>query len=558
MLSGNRIVRSSFVVAIILGLCFGGTAVSLQAATPQGTLTWHPCYSEYGPSFECTTAQVPLDYDKPYGSTISIALVRLRATTSSQRIGSLFFNPGGPGGSGVDFVLAVGETIPADIRASFDIVGFDPRGIARSTPLTCFADPSQWYTTPFAFPTTPQEELPWKLSDLSLVSLCRLNAGPIIDHMSTADVARDLDRLRQMVGDAQLNFIGYSYGTYLGITYANLFPTKVRSLVLDGVVDPIEWATGRSGESNLPVSVRLRSDAGSIATLREFFRLCDAGGANCAFAPSSSSRFDALAARLKQQPITITLPDGTAVVFNYSVFIANTLAALYNSYVWPDLAQLMALLEANAPANVLGIHLKSFWERQGFNFSEDAPPPQTRSEGFRGVTCADTDNPDNYSAWSQASVSSQAQYGYFGPRWTWISSICAIWDDTQSDRYTGPFNKTTSHPALLLNTRYDPATRYENAVTVAAMLPNARLLTVNGWGHTTPYLSQCADQALGLYLIAGILPPQGTVCNQDVVPFTTVNGAVAATSDASATMTNRANLLRTIASETPWTLGQNP
>ncbi len=240
--------------------------------------------------------QVPLDYNQPNGATISLALVRLPASDPAHRIGSLFLNPGGPGGSGVDCALFAGPFLYNDsVRAHFDLVGFDPRGIARSTALRCFGTPKQWgrIFTPFAFPSTSAEEVQWMNADLYLDSNCAQRGGKIADHMSTANVARDLDQLRQAVGDEQLTYAGVSYGTMIGQTYANMFPGNVRALIIDGVLDPIAWTTGSGDASTVPFSTRLHSDIGAQATLEEFFRLCDAG--TCAFGPNSATRFKALA-----------------------------------------------------------------------------------------------------------------------------------------------------------------------------------------------------------------------------------------------------------------------
>ena len=197
-------------------------------------------------------AQVPLDYSRPQGATISLALTRLPATDPRRRIGSLFLNPGGPGGSGVDYVLFAGPFLyTPEVRARFDLVGFDPRGVARSTPLRCFESAEEWPPPPpFAFPLTREQEQQWIALDRTIDRACRERGGPIRDHMSTANVARDLDVLRDLVGDNKLSYAGVSYGSYLGVTYANLFPTRVRAVVVDGVLDPIAWSTGRGLEGS--------------------------------------------------------------------------------------------------------------------------------------------------------------------------------------------------------------------------------------------------------------------------------------------------------------------
>src|SRR5215210_6210222 len=316
----SKRVGAAGAVCLLLCLAFGFAADESAAAPPsKSKIGWSSCSQSFGP-FECGTVQVPLDYDEPAGAVISIALVRLPATDPAHRIGSLLLNPGGPGGSGVDFALGAGPFLFTDeVRARFDLVGFDPRGIARSTALRCFGTPRQWgpLFTPFAFPLTPEEEEVWITSDLYLVDACAQRGGRIVDHMSTANVARDLDVLRQAVGDAKLTYYGVSYGSFLGQTYANLFPNSFRTLVIDGVLDPIAWVNQGGA---IPFSTRLRSSAGAIATLNEFFRLCDEGGEdNCAFAPDSAERYAALAEKLLDDgPVTITFPDGSTFELSYS------------------------------------------------------------------------------------------------------------------------------------------------------------------------------------------------------------------------------------------------
>jgi pimeloyl-ACP methyl ester carboxylesterase len=492
---------------------WSGTA----AAAPR--IAWSPCYG----TFQCGTAQAPLDYSDPAGPAISLALIKLPANDAAHRIGSLFLNPGGPGGSGVDFVHFAGPFLyTPEVRARFDLVGFDPRGIARSTALRCFGNDKQWgpYFTPFAFPLTPEEEQAWIAADLYLDSSCAQRGGRIIDHMATADVARDLDLLRQSVGDAGLTYAGFSYGTYLGVTYANLFPAKVRALIVDGVLDPVAWATGTGNEgSTIPFSTRLRSDAGAQATLNEFLRLCDAGGSRCAFAPNSAARFAALLAKAKAHPTPVTLPDGSVVTLDYSIAIAVTLGALYDSLGWEDFAQTLAFVEKQVDPAVLGARLQPLLEPPAYIARRGFPHYRNFVEGFPAVACSDSDNPHSYSAWSTAGAAADAAFGYFGRIWTWASSICAAWPGADADRFTGPFTRRTANPVLVIGNRFDPATRYEGAVKVASLLPASRLLTVQGWGHTSLFLSQCADAIAAKYLLQVAVPPVGTVCSQDHVPF---------------------------------------
>ena len=527
-----RLVSTLTAVALMLLGCLPAAAGAAEAQSGGHRLKWQSCHADVGPSFQCATARVPLDYPRPRGATISIALIRLPATDPAHRIGSLFLNPGGPGGSGVDYVLGAGPFLYTDaVRARFDLVGFDPRGIIRSTPLRCFGSPDEWPPfPPFAFPLTREQEQLWAATDRALDTACRQRGNAIINHMSTANVARDLDVLRQLVGDEKLSYAGVSYGSYLGVTYANLFPNRVRALVVDGVLDPIAWSTGRGLEGLLvPFSTRLRSDAGAQATLQEFFRLCDAGGPRCAFSGDAADRFAALARRLRQQPVEVVYDDGTSQTVDYTILIGITLGAMYDSASWPDFAQWLAGVEAVAasgrvsarlgrlrydrPPRYLaprGIAAPAGIEEQYMNFLE----------GFPGVACSDSTNPRSYAAWSINGALADAHFGYFGRIWTWVSSICAEWPGADRDRYTGPFNRTTANPVLVVGNRFDPATRYEGAVTVHNLLPHSALLTVEAWGHTSLFKSSCADETIARYLITIATPSPGATCQQDVVPFT--------------------------------------
>jgi len=492
-------------------------------AAPPPRITWNSCYANFGP-FECGQLQVPLDYSQRNAGVISLALVRLPATDPQHRIGSLLINPGGPGGSGVDFALFAASLASDDVRARLDIVGFDPRGTNRSTALRCFGTPKQWgpFFDPFAFPITPQEEQVWIASDRFLDASCAQRGGAIASHMGTADVARDMDVIRQAVGDDRLTYAGFSYGTFLGVTYANLFPDRVRAVIVDGVLDPIAWTTGRGNEAaTLPFSTRLHSDIGAQATLNEFFRLCDAGGAACAFAPNSANRFASLANKLKQHPIPVVLPDGSVLDLNYSILIAITLGAMYNSLGWESFAQVLALIGSQADPTTLGNAIQPFLYQTAYINKRGFPHYPNLVEGFPAVACADSVNPASYSAWGVAGAAADAANGYFGRIWTWVSSLCAEWPFTDTARYMGPFTAHTANPVLVVGNLFDPATRYQGAQTVAGLLPNSRLLTVHGWGHTSIQLSHCADQISASYLLTVSIPAPGTVCEQDHVPFTT-------------------------------------
>jgi pimeloyl-ACP methyl ester carboxylesterase len=491
-----------------------------SAAVPQ--LDWATCAGDGLEAFECATAVVPLDYDKPRGRQITLALTRLPAGDPSRKIGSLFINPGGPGGSGVEFVQGAGPFLYSDeVRARFDLVGFDPRGIIGSTPLRCYEtlDDALADFAPFQFPVTREEERVWIRSDRAIARACAERGGPILNHMSTANVARDMDLLRRAVGDAKLTYAGYSYGSYLGATYANLFPGKVRALVVDGVLDPIAWSTGRGNQARTqPFSTRLRSAKGAYETLQEFLRLCDAGGPNCAFsAGDPARRFDRLAKRLLREPVEFPDGEGGTFLVTYAELIGTTLGVLYDPAVWPDWAEVLQQLWELTSPGAAAASLEAVRSRLGAAFQQEEYPNFV--EGFPGVACSETHNPSNVGAWSRAARAQDRQYPYFGRPWTWFTSICEPWPGWDDDHYDGPWNRTTANPVLVVGTRFDPATPYHGAVTVDRLLPRSRLLTLAGWGHTSLFSSACVDAYVSSYFLTSRVPPRGTVCAPDVVPF---------------------------------------
>ena len=498
---------------VVLLVILSGLAATPANAAPS-KVAWSKCY---GGPFQCGTVQVPLDYAAPNGPTISIALTRLPAADAAHRIGSLFLNPGGPGGSGVDFVHFAGPSLFTQaVRDRYDLVGFDPRGVFRSTGLRCFGTPRQWapYFNDFAWPTDDDQLQQWIAADRFLADACAQRAGKVVSHMSTANVARDLDRLRAAVGDASLNYYGVSYGTYLGVTYANVFPNRVGALVVDGNLDPIAWSTGTGNGTTVPFSTRLFSNLGAQATLDEFFRLCDAG--TCAFGPDSANRYAALVDEVKAHPVEVTLPDGSTALLDWTQLVGFTLGAMYDSLGWEDFADFLADVEAHASAKALGRGYARLRFRPAYMPKRGDHGYPNFLEPFPAVACEDSINPSSYGAWVSAANSAS---GYFGPVWTWASSICVVWPFQDAGRYLGPFDHRTANPVLVVGNLFDPATRYQGAQKVASLLPGSRLLTLHGWGHTSLFLSGCIDDAIAAYFVAHQLPPTGTVCEQDHVPF---------------------------------------
>ncbi len=490
----------------VLGVVMIGVGFQSAKAAPKATkINWSPCYQQFGPNFQCATVNVPLDYTRHQGAAVQLAVVRLLASGPGPKIGSILLNPGGPGGSGVDFALFFGPLAGffwgTEVAGSFDIVGFDPRGVGRSTGVRCFGN--EWQAlqvfAPFPFPLTSEQERIQASGDALLAHQCDKRGSKIGEHMSTANVARDMDRIRKALGEDELNFVGLSYGSYLGNVYANLFPDNVRAVVIDGVLDPIAWA---NKEGQIPFSTRLNSSKGAQDTLNAFFDFCIAAApGKCAFAEGSSTaeeladRFDAIAQSLLVKPLDL----GDGFVVTYQLLIAVTLSVLYDPSVYHFLAADLAFLEfALGAGGALEVPLS--FQHGGFVNKRGFPNYQNFAEAFPGVACSDSKNPTDYDVWSTEGANADLT-SYFGRIWTWASSPCAQWPLEDTSRYDGEYNAYTANPVLIIGNLYDPATPYEGAQAARLLLPNSILLTVAYPGHTSLGLSLCANFITGQYLL---------------------------------------------------------
>lgn len=522
------------VLAAVLSLA---AVVSPRGAAPAGAapvsappvpfLSWQACDDGY----QCATAQVPLDYSRPGGQTISIAVIRHLATDPAHRVGSLFFNAGGPGTPGTLLPLLYGQ-LPAQVRARFDIVSFDPRGVGESTSLHCFptdaAEQQFLKQLPAGFPVGAQQQALTERVWAQFDARCARSNLSLIDHMSTADVARDMDLLRQAVGDPVLNYIGLSYGTILGATYANLFPARVGAMVLDGNVDPVAYS---DGADPLPTFLRSGSDEASAATLSAFLTLCgQSPTASCAFSGGSPAatraKFAALLQRLQRHPVTIGSPPQ---VYTY----ASTIDVVVNSILYTTVADPPFGAGWQAGASLL----QQLWTASATaaapTAAQSAPaamagtqalylPPEQRT----AVICADSPNPRQTAAYPAAAQLASSRSGPVGPDLAWRSESCASWPASAAgDRYSGPWNRPTAHPILLIGNTGDPATPYWGSLAMERDLARARLVTVDGYGHTEfGNKSPCAEAYETEYLITGSLPAPGATCHGITDPFTDTVG----------------------------------
>jgi pimeloyl-ACP methyl ester carboxylesterase len=493
-------------------------------------LGWYKCYD----SAECATVRLPLDYDKPKGATTEIAVLRVKARDQKHKIGSLFLNPGGPGGSGTSIALNAPLFLSDSVLNRFDIVGVDPRGIANSENVKCFKstkDQTLAYAgLNVAFPYGKSQEAAYIKSAKAVGKACSTTGKKIAGAMSTAEVVRDMDVLRRAVGDKKLTYLGFSYGTAIGQYYANMFPDRFRALVVDGVIDPVSW-TGTKKTANQIQDERMHSADGAYKALKEILKRCDkAGEEYCAFAAGDPVKnFETIAKKLRAKPLVITDEFGTYTI-TYADFVGGVLGSLYDTDAGEGVTELAAdlwtLLAAPAASNADRAAAKTaiadrIKDARGRRPARDFPY-YNDFEAFSGVMCTDGLHPKDAASWPAATAKADKRAPYFGRAWAWGSVQCArnTWTVRDEDAYTGAFNRRTGAPVLVVGSYWDPATNYQEAVSSAKLLPNSRLLSSTNFGHTAYGTSECVTTAIDTYLLRATLPAKGKVCQGDVQPFT--------------------------------------
>lgn len=496
--------------SLAAGAVLASAAQAAPAVAPGAPqLKWKDCED----GFQCATATVPLDYSKPNRDTYKVALIKKPATgPADQRIGSLFTNPGGPGGSGVDFVRGTADSLYATLNQRYDIVGFDPRGTGASqAAIDCKVNQETdgIYSIPYATPDTDPNALLAK--DKKYVQRCINKNHQILPYVTTGNVARDLDLLRQAVGDQKLNYLGFSYGTFLGATYASLFPDKLGHVVLDGPVDADTYI-------NHPSKDLLAQNGAFERELERFFQACAADQVNClGFGGKDPHQaFDDLVAKANASPIPAPrfTPDPRPVTGDD--ILNATISLLYAKQYWPYIAQDLA--EAAAGDGSL-VRLDSDGAF-GNNFDGTFDPGNDR---YFLIGAAEQKYNTNLQHYFRLGKASYDTFDHFWFNEGYVELNYGLYNQygiASNGRYGGPFKVPAgASTPLVVATTYDPATPYRGAKSLVKDLGNARLLTMRGDGHTAyGGNSQCIDDAVDAYMFAGTLPADGTACDQDA-PF---------------------------------------
>jgi pimeloyl-ACP methyl ester carboxylesterase len=475
-----------------------GAALALGAGQGSAAgLDWAQC----GKRLQCATLQVPIDHASPTGAQLGLALARLPATDSSRRIGSLVVNPGGPGASGIEFVRQGAAVFPAALRARFDIVGFDPRGVGKSSPIRCRTDPELDLEEELdPTPDTGAERQALADAARRVAAECGERAAALLPYVSTDAGARDLDLIRAALGDEKLTYLGFSYGTMLGATYAALFPDRVRALALDGAVDPTLW----TGD---PVALLRGQASGFQAAWQSFLADCRGHRARCKLAQDGDpARVVArLLRRLDRHPLPIF---GDADRHITEGFVTTAIvSALYSHEAWPVLAEALHQLWARRNG-VLVVFLADLFTGRHVDGTHS-----NLQDAYDAVTCADWALPADPSAYLGLGAALRRIAPLFGAAIGLEPLVCSYWPARPASRVTGPFTAAGAPPILVVGTTGDPATPYPWArALVRALGPPAVLLTWRGRSHTAYGESRCAAAAVDGYLIDLEPPRPGTVC----------------------------------------------
>ncbi|WP_257002445.1 alpha/beta hydrolase [Streptomyces sp. WZ.A104] len=467
---------------------------ALPSALTSQRLDWERCEAPRGgeapgSAWRCARVDVPLDYAKPSGETLSLALIRKEARDKRRRLGSLLFNFGGPGGSGVEILPRAAEAY-GKLNTRYDLVGFDPRGVAASSGVRCRTDEEQEqaHRSIDLTPDTATEEAAFVKDAADFGAGCERRSGKILPHVGTSDAARDLDLIRHVLGDDKLSYFGFSYGTELGGTYAHLFPRNVGRTVLDAVIDPTADGIGHA-----------RNQAtGFQRALENYLR---SRGEN---PKAGTERIARLLARIDRSP----LPTDSGRELSESLAITGIVTPLYSESGWPALTAALEEAEDNGTGNGL-LRLAD-----SYNGRDERGRYDTQSHSQRAISCADTKARPTLDEARALLPEFRRLSPVFGPLLAWdTAGWCARWP-VEGEHDTPETSAPGAGPILVVGTTGDPATPYEGAQRMADELGKGVgvMLTNNGEGHGAYGGNDCVTSAVDGYFLDGKVPADGTTC----------------------------------------------
>lgn len=481
------------IALLVLGVAaVGSGAIARTPRVEAGSnIVWRDCYEGY----ECGELQVPLDYKRPGEEQIDIALIKVPALKTEERIGSLLVNFGGPGGPGVEIVLNSATFFPQEIQDRFDIIGFDPRGVGLSDDVDC-VDNFNAFPELDSSPSPSQHEHQvefWR----DFARDCQRRSGKLLQFVDTNSAARDMDRIREELGDEKMTYLGFSYGSLLGQAYADLFPERVRALVIDGILDP----------ANTTHDMLVETSVGADIALQGFLDAC-AANASCAFkAPNLAAAFDEVIAAAEKEPLP-----GWEYPITADMILQATFGAMYDHTTWIGLAE--TLRQAYEERSGVGFGAFIF----GTELPDDEDIDFTNGfEAFSSISCVDFLSIDGEPEFQRILADATAGSPRWGAYITYAYGLpCAFWPGAPR-RPAAPVIADGSAPILVVSSKYDPITRYDFGVAVANQLASGVLLSSESYGHTSHGF--CTNFHTVAYLTELTLPPVGTTCANEDEPF---------------------------------------
>ena len=456
-------------------------------------VAWSAC-TKNDVKMKCADVKVPLDYKKPGGKTITIAMAKLPAK-SGKPIGTLFVNPGGPGGSGIDLASVASDTFGAKVVEKYDIVGFDPRGVGESTAVDCLSDAElgKFLDSDFDMSTEAGRKA-MKAQTQKLVDGCKKKSGELLAHVGTESTARDLDVLRGLVGDEKLNYLGFSYGTELGGAYGNIFPKKVGKMVLDGAVNPQLGGARSSYDQTI----------GQEKSFEHYAERCAKSG-NCSLGSSAGAakkKLLSLIAQASRKPFPTSDPNRP---LNGTMLLSVVSNFMYDDAQWPQLNQAIEQLVKQNDGSLALQYFDTGNEREGNKFKSNLV------EANIAINCADypVDSKSEYEKYAKKLKDEAPLFGGNGEVRT---DSCATWPYHPKAK-PSPYRAKGSAPIVVIGTKNDPATPYSWAQNMHKTLENSVLLTWEGEGHTAyGRAGSCIDTPVDEYLLTGKVPKDGLTC----------------------------------------------
>jgi len=478
------------VAAVTVLLTVPAPAAPAVAATPGATVTWGDCPTAdpevpHDPRLRCAALRVPMDYRHPRGASITVTISRIATSVPGQRRGVLLSNPGGPGGSGLDMPGYLAAALPAEVLARYDLIGFDPRGVGTSTPISCGLAADTPIDDVLGYPD-PDGSIDRNVAfSRATARGCAARSGAVLPHISTANTARDMDRIRAALGEPRISYLGYSYGTYLGSVYASLFPGRTDRFVLDSAVDPARIWHGSWKLFGIGTELRFPDFAGWAAARDATYHL----GATPAEVRRTYFR---IAATLDAEPVV--LPD---LVVNGNVFREITRSGLYDDRNFPSLAEIwQSLAGGAAPA-----------------LAAAAPaPPDNSYAVLYAIACNDVEWPRSVATYAREVAVHRAVWPLTAG---WPANIwpCAFWQRPVEP----PVRVTSAGPrnVLILQNLRDPATPWIGGLGLRRALgQRAAFVTVDAGGHGIYGIRSgpCTDAITNAFLIDGVLPGRDRFC----------------------------------------------